>query len=347
MIIIGIKGYNFGIKTDTEVYFEGLRNLGHTVLEIIFEGTKAISEITVEKMKTADIIWCPYERETVVGVDLRKHFNIPLVGHYEWVPPWRVSPRNGLEWGYTKEEVEKIVNTEGDVGYYKSLIPFYNSVDMKTISTKYCLDTVKALGAEDKNLRTKPYIIDDKLLLSKKDNNIKEENQILTIGRLVPHKRIHHIIRALALLDNPPLLKIIGYGPYNAELKKLISELGVSVSFAGFGQKGDKAIEIQKSLFLVTPCASLPCGEAALFKKPTLMYDNENMIEKHGNMGKYVKNNSIEELSKAIKYWLDNPEEVKKEGQNSYDKLINNESGLKTTKNACKEMIKIFEEVIK
>jgi len=346
MNIIIIKGHNLGMRTDTEVFVDGLKRLGHIVFEMEYYGGRELfTKFTKEDFKTADIVWCPYERELPIGVRLKEELNIPLVGHYEWVPPWRINSEKGLEWGYAPEEI-KTIKFEGGKSYYESLVPFYNKSDLKTTPTKYCFETVKALGAEEKNLRIKPYAVDDELLLSQKDDTIKKENQILTIARLVQPKKIHHIIKALSLIDNPPLLKIIGYGLYQPILKKLSKELDVKILFCGTGIDGNKAIEIQKSLFLVTPAASLPLGEAALFKVPTISYNNETGIEKHGNVGKYVELDNIEELSKAIKFWIDNPEEARKEGENSYNKIMNDETGLCTTENACKKMVKIFEEAL-
>ena len=335
MKIIGIKGFNMGMRTATDAFFDGLRELEHEVTEVIYDGK---SEITVigkeESLKKADIIWCPFEREMGIGLYLNNVLKTskPIVGHYEWIPPWRINPEEGKNWGYEKEELQLIKN-EAHKDYYENLIDIYNKMDIKTTPSMYCFNTVKKLKhIKEKNL---------------KDDSIKKENQILTIARFSPNKKIRHIIKALGLLKDPPVLKIIGYGFLYDKIVKLAKDLNVKIEFLGDGKNGIKAKEIQKSLFLVTPCASLPLGEAALFKVPTIMYNFEPMIEKHKNMGKYVELDNIEKLAEAIQFWLDNPEEAKKEGINSYNRLINDESGICTSINGAKKMVKIFEEALK
>ena len=338
---------NTDIKTDSIVYCEAFEKLGHTVNKVVLHNNKVISD---KPLENSDVIWCPYEQEIEIGLFLKKYLKVPLVGHFEWCPPWRVGMESPEEWGYEKNQVspEEIRNFQK---HYKRLIDNYKECDCRTIVNDYCYQTLKFLDetVKESGLIYKPYIVDDTLLLQKKDYNLRKKNQILTIGRLVPHKRISHIIKALSIIRNKeivPLLKIIGYGPEENNLRKLADELNVKIEFVGRGDDGDKATHIQESMFLVTPCASLPAGEAALFKVSTIMYDVETIEEKHGDIGVFCKNNDIEELADCITDLITYDRYVS-EGKRAYTQLMKGESGLCVSEVAAKKMITMFKTVIK
>ena len=344
---IAVVTFPADVKTDNDVFIEGLERAGHKVVKIIFDGRKIVEDVLKSELDEVDVVWAPYERENKVAVWLGEILNKPVVGHYELISPWRTLKEDPTKWGYDVDQLSTFeLEKEKWIKYYKEEIYFYKKCDTITSPTEYCFNTVNNLEPVEKEWKEKPYIIDDKLLLKYKVDRAKKED-IITIGRLVPHKRIHHIIKALAKIENAPVLKIIGYGPEKEILQMLANELKVKIEFLGAGQQGHKAYVLQNSKLLVTPCASLPLGEASLFKIPTIMYDVETMIQKHGKMGVYVENNNIDALAEKIKYYLDNPEEANKEGKRSYDVLVNGETGLCLSEEATNRMIKIFSEAIK
>lgn len=71
-----------------------------------------------------------------------------------------------------------------------------------------------------------------------RDRSDSGELRLLSVGRLIPRKGLHHLIRALAAMRptrRPVKLTIVGSGPEEAELKALVQSLGIpGVSFAGF-----------------------------------------------------------------------------------------------------------------
>jgi len=341
------------IIMDSDVYGKGLRQLGHTVNEININPNKKSLVIPSKRvLQEMDLIWCPYEQELDLGLWLKDKLNIPIVGHFEWIPPWRCGAEDFKQYGYTDEDKEEIKYGEPIfTKQYKRLLDLYLKCDILTTPTDYCFSTLKQFHdfteEELSKVRIKPYIVDNERLLNDIRDDISEENSILTIGRLVPHKKIGDIIKALALVKSAPKLKIMGFGIEQQKLEQLADKLNVNVEFVGSGELKSKTTEIQKAMFLVTPFASLPAGEAAMLKKGTILYDHYNVKEKHGNIGKYVEFNNVEKLAEAIQDWVDNPKKAKAEGQKSYDNLVDNKSGLKTIKNSCLEMIKIFEEVTK
>lgn len=61
-----------------------------------------------------------------------------------------------------------------------------------------------------------------------RDKTKKEDNVILLVSRLYKEKNIDIGIKALSLLDESYVLKIVGKGPYKEELQKLSEKLNVS-----------------------------------------------------------------------------------------------------------------------
>lgn len=78
------------------------------------------------------------------------------------------------------------------------------------------------------------------------DPDLKDPHRIVVLGRLVPHKRVDLIIRAVAQLgtDIPDLhLDVIGRGPEEPRLRALVAELGLEdcVTIHGFLPEEEKA----------------------------------------------------------------------------------------------------------
>jgi 1,2-diacylglycerol 3-alpha-glucosyltransferase len=53
----------------------------------------------------------------------------------------------------------------------------------------------------------------------------KKAKTILSVGRLEEYKGMHHLIKAISALDNDIQLEIVGSGPYENSLRKMINEL--------------------------------------------------------------------------------------------------------------------------
>lgn len=352
MKILMFKGYNSSFKDDTDVFYESLIECGHTVdmITVYNSGTELYTKgkIDIDKYKDFDILWAPYERETIVALEFNKILKKPLMGHYEWAPPWRIGLEPPKQWGYEKD-VNFVLNNEPFfTKLYKFMFNSYIQCDVKTIPDDYCLSTIEKLNNKKVNgVIRKPNIIDDENLLKEEDKNIKEKYQILTIARLVPHKRVHHIIKALAMIKNPPHYKIIGTGEEQNNLEKFAKLCGVSIEFIGAGNVKEKAIAIQESMFMVNIWGMLPFFEAALFKKPCITYKHpytQNMLGKMPVVA--VENNNTEKLAKAIITYINNPNMVKADGLTAHKSFLNNEASIYTKKEAVKKLMVICEKMV-
>lgn len=95
--------------------------------------------------------------------------------------------------------------------------------------------------------------------------NQGNENIILVVNRLFPEKRIDLAIKALSYLENY-ILWIVGTGPYEKILKKLILKLGLENRVKFWGQVSEKKLlELYSSCFctIFTPLRE-PFGMVAL-----------------------------------------------------------------------------------
>lgn len=110
----------------------------------------------------------------------------------------------------------------------------------------------------------------------------KDPDQLVVLGRLVPHKRVDLVIRAAArvVADFPALrLAVCGRGPEEGPLKDLVDELGLAehVEVMGYVSEETKARVLRRSILHV--CASDVEGwgqvviEAAAYGVPTIARD--------------------------------------------------------------------------
>ncbi len=110
----------------------------------------------------------------------------------------------------------------------------------------------------------------------------KDPHRIAVLGRLVAHKRVDLVIRAVGALrsDYPRLrLDVIGKGPERSRLEGLVAQLGLGhrVTFHGFVDDDAKAVLLDRAAVHV--CASDAEGwgqaviEAAGYGVPTLARD--------------------------------------------------------------------------
>jgi len=107
-----------------------------------------------------------------------------------------------------------------------------------------------------------------------------QEQLILALGRLVPEKGMHHLIRAFSRIHPPFKLAVVGDGPALPSLKQLSQELGISTGlhFSGW-LPHDKleALYRQCRIVVVPSVWPEPFGivgiEAMAYAKPVIAFD--------------------------------------------------------------------------
>lgn len=354
MKIAVIKPMDTGIyKDDTTQFIEGFESLGHGVIQlpIIYDRRNkrlaARYDINLrdeDKFSNVDIIWAPYEPLIRPALMLKGLLKCPVVGHFEVVPP-----AINVDSEYIRNHLINPPEEDERIKEYKEYINEWAACDGRTITDDITFSQIERLsGRMLPSYDIKPYPIDIGMLESFKED-VKTEYQILSPIRLVPHKRLHHVIKALSMITNPPKYVIIGSGPEATKLMEYAKELGVNVEFKGVVDDKTKALEIQKSMFLVCPWSWLTVGEAAALSKPSVVYYEPSTYARLGDMPVYVVNNDIEELAKTIeilsvgdkKLW-----DVEATGETANKILKSDITGLHDKIKASKMMIDIFKKVL-
>lgn len=132
----------------------------------------------------------------------------------------------------------------------------------------------------------------------------------LYIGRHIEIKGIQYIIKALSLIDEKEAkLAIAGTGPYTAELKKMVDDLGLSqqVDFLGFVPDEKLCSLYNQSKIIVLPSYAregvlTTMLEAAACARPVITTQNTSMEEflKDGVNGLTVPGQDSHALSQAM-----------------------------------------------
>ena len=152
-----------------------------------------------------------------------------------------------------------------------------------------------------------------------------ESPHVVVVGRLVPHKRVEHVLRAAAVLRrrHPDLrVSIVGDGWWSGRLHRVAETLGVSdlVGFRGFVDEKTKHEVYRSAWVLALPSLKEGWGivvmEAATHGVPTVAYRaaggvTESIID--GTTGVLV-DGGVSDYIRALDALLDDPESMKRMG---------------------------------
>jgi glycosyltransferase involved in cell wall biosynthesis len=156
-------------------------------------------------------------------------------------------------------------------------------------------------------------------------NDSRHEDLILAVGRVVPEKGFHHLIRAFHKIDQKARLMIAGDGPFLGDLKALTANMGESerVFFPGWLTQ-ERLTELygKCSMVVLPSIAPETFGmvgiEAMAFGKPVVAFDiggiSEWLIDR--TTGFLVPPGDEEELREKIDWLLANPQMAEEMGNN-------------------------------
>ncbi|WP_394740086.1 glycosyltransferase family 4 protein [Natronococcus roseus] len=157
-----------------------------------------------------------------------------------------------------------------------------------------------------------------------------DPNQILYVGMLKRKKGIHHLLRAFDRLqdDYPELeLKIVGDGPYEAELKELRASEGVeNVTFTGRIDNGDLPAVYNEGAVSVLPSESegLPrvVMEAMACGNPVVTSDLPQLEDFVEGAGRQVPYGDVEGLRDALEAIVTNPDAQAEMGATGRERIV-------------------------
>ncbi|MEM0117509.1 MAG: glycosyltransferase family 4 protein [Conexivisphaerales archaeon] len=166
----------------------------------------------------------------------------------------------------------------------------------------------------------------------------KATNRIIFVGRLVRRKGVDDLIKAFYLVSKEfpdATLSIVGDGPELNNLRNIVSRLSLTNKVTFHGQlRGRLLYEvISGSNLLVLPSKTLSGDvegfgtvilEAAFYSIPSIGTYSGGIKEAiiDGVTGKLVPESNPTELSKAICYYLNNPQIIRRHGQEARRRVL-------------------------
>lgn len=189
--------------------------------------------------------------------------------------------------------------------------------ELYVVLSSYTLRLLTDLGFPKEKIRIVPNGIDTKIF--RPGEGEKEENLILFVGRVVPKKGLHVLLKALCYLTTPVRLIIVGpltNPEYSNNILALIESLNKKtvhkITYAGV-QRIEELIKLyQKATVLICPSLSEPfpmvnlealsCGTPVVASNVGGIPD---VVQDHFN-GILVPPSDEPKLAEAIQYLLDN-----------------------------------------
>ncbi|MBI4934392.1 MAG: glycosyltransferase family 4 protein [Actinobacteria bacterium] len=162
------------------------------------------------------------------------------------------------------------------------------------------------------------------------------DGPVLCVARLVPKKGIDVLIRAMAVLQTPRSLEIVGDGACRADLERLAGELGVDdrVRFLGALTSADVDEAYRRCALVALPCRIDADGdrdgmptvlvEAMARAVPVVSTDVVGIDElvHHGHSGLLVRPEDPTALAAAIDQLLGDPEGAAAMGRHGREHVI-------------------------
>jgi glycosyltransferase involved in cell wall biosynthesis len=149
--------------------------------------------------------------------------------------------------------------------------------------------------------------------------NGERRRDVLFVGRIMPHKKLENIIRALSYLDDKPRLIVIGSTmdhEYRTFLEKLAEELKVDTRFLGPVSDESLIQYYSSSTVLVLPSSEELFGivlvEAMACELPVVAHNARGIpaAVDDGNTGYLVRPGDIKQLSERLQSLLSDQDEV-------------------------------------
>ena len=229
--------------------------------------------------------------------NVSQRYNIPFYAHIDWIPPWMIFKDSEYNWGY----IDKIKYSDkmNFIRRYQNIIMYWSMADVKSMSANCFHDLLREItGIPDLTIYTRHPRPDmdsiNNFLKNKKEILIKDE--ITCVSRFTPHKRIHHLIKALQMIDYKGTLNLIGSG----EEKNLYNAIKGNLKI-NYISELYKYEAISRARLVISLWNATVALESLVLGTPVITYESEYMRETCGDNITYVTNNTISELAKTIK----------------------------------------------
>ena len=330
---------------------EGIKNLQHDNIKIIFVTSQSINEIQhwnqVDKMR---YIFSAIK----IGVGIVKKEKIDIIHSNPIYPVFAgslISLLTSTPHIKTIHDLHSLkkANSKSRLGYVLEKILIKSKCSAVHTVSESSKDDLIRFGTK------KPiYVIPNGIPIRKSEEIKQEPYQLVTIGRLAFHKNIQVAIKAIKIVKKsfPKVsLVIIGDGEYRKNLEKLVNELDLhdNIVFKGQTLEEDKIKLLASSHALIFPSFIEGFGivilEAFTQKKPVLVSNVRPMtdIVEHQKTGLVLPANDEKAWAQAIEHILGNLQETQKMGENGR-KVLEERYGHEKMN---RKILEMYDEVIK
>jgi glycosyltransferase involved in cell wall biosynthesis len=152
---------------------------------------------------------------------------------------------------------------------------------------------------------------------------------LLFVGRLVEKKGCADMLEAMALMGEPPPVRIVGDGPLRAELEERAVRLRLRAEFLGAHDSMRVREEMERASLVVMPSQRAPNGdceglpvvslEASAMGRPVIGYAHSGMVEsiRTGETGILVPEGDVRGLAAALEHVVGNGPELERLSRNA------------------------------
>ena len=161
--------------------------------------------------------------------------------------------------------------------------------------------------------------------------DLKGQDYILTVARLIPHKGIQYLISAYQKIKTEKKLVIVGDSSFTDKYVKKLKHLAsgnTNIIFAGY-QSGQMLEELFSNAYVYVHASEsegLPIAvlEAASYGLPIIASNIPANMEIVQSWGLSFENKNVNELKEKLEYILKNPEEADKIGKDGRKYVLEN-----------------------
>jgi len=282
---------------------------GHNVIIVNDVETASYSNINVIVSLSEDTVEDAF--------NMAQRYNIPFYAHIDWIKPWMVFKESEHNWGY----IEQISFSDkmNFIRKYQNIAMYWSMADVKSMSANCFHELMRELtGILDMNIYTKYPVPDVKKI--KKHVTNKRVNKITYVGKFIAYTRIHHLIKALQMIEFDGTLALVGSGNEKNLYEAIKGDLHIE-----YYSDLEKYDVMADSRLVVSLWSGTVPGESLLLGVPVIAYDSKYMREIYDDNITFVTNNSISELARAIKLELKRNRRISVEFKEdvTLEKLIN------------------------
>lgn len=322
--------------TPETVAAEELRKLGHAVTLVKTSSDEEPPE------GVYDVIYVAMHPSAIAGWNARARCNAPIYVHLEGCPWWRIGLDDPTKWGYSEEEAQEIRERVPQFRrYYRKLCELTDAADYRDAAFPAHIRAAEFLLEKKLNYPLRGAMF-DLTSASQSDFTLQEEYRIVSMTRLVPDKFMHHVARALTLLENPPVWSIIGYGPDREKIEKIVAGTRVKIEFMGALYGVEKFNEIRRAMFGVNLRAGVPPAELLYMDRTNISYYSYIRQLWDDDIVYFTPFSDIERLAEKIQYVIDHPEERQERAQVGKQKLLGGELKTKPAPLFARELEEIL-----